>query len=95
MEYSSNQTEVRNGGGGLDFGEVTNATTTTTTASHDLQHPEWLRKFEEGCRIYMIPLLCGPGVLFNIVSVFVLLSSALHLKRSLVLLFSFLNISDW
>ena len=56
--------------------------------------PTWLNPFIKGSQHYAIPILCCCGILFNCSSVGVLLSNILHLHKSLVVLFSFLNISD-
>jgi hypothetical protein len=75
-----------------------NDTTTTTTADYfneTTDHPEWLFAFEKNCHVYINPILCGSGILFNAVSAVCLYSNNLHFQKSLVALFSFLNISDW
>ena len=58
------------------------------------ERPAWLDLFLKVSQFYTIPILCCCGIIFNCSSVGVLLSNILHLHRSLVVLFSFLNISD-
>ena len=41
------------------------------------------------CEYYIIPILCGIGVFFNLASLLVLYGRSLHLQHSLVVLFSF------
>ena len=51
-------------------------------------------KFYDFCREYIIPVICVVGIVFNLASIFVIFSRALHLQRSLRIQFAFLNISD-
>lgn len=60
-----------------------------------LDRPDWFYAFKGICQFYVIPILCAAGVVFNIASISVLFGNYLHLQKSLVSLFSFLNMSDW
>ena len=55
----------------------------------------WVYSFRIFCEFYVIPTLFSFGLIFNSASLVVLFGSTLQLKKSLVILFSFLNVSDW
>ena len=55
---------------------------------------DWVQKCIPIIRCYILPILISIGVVFNIVSIFVLKMKRLKMKRSLTSLFVYLNMSD-
>ena len=53
-----------------------------------------LETIEANIRIYVMTPLCTIGVIFNVVSIGVLFSNKLRLRKSLIQLFAFLNTFD-
>ncbi len=55
----------------------------------------WLAELAKTvARKYIISGMCAVGTVFNLVSAVILLRNGIKLKRSLAILFAFLNISD-
>ena len=77
--------------------ENANETDFNTSTANEWPNTEKAKnyyKFYDFCREYIIPVLCVVGIVFNLASIFVIFSRALHLQRSLRIQFAFLNISD-